>query len=470
MDSLAPQVLARLPLAEAVLTTWRFVANDAILDAIFEAHRGRCYDKDITFPTLVRLIHDVLVGASPSAHRRFTQAVNCDELPASIQAAYAKLGRLPLTVSMAFLADCTDRLGQLIPAKTTHNLPSCFGRWEVVVLDGKAIKKVAKRLAPARGKAGGVLGGRALVAQAMHCGLVQAMHADCDGEANDVRFVPQLVPEVRKRTDRPVLWVADRQFGFPEVLGHLATEGEAFVVRYHGNVVFTPDPTRSVRTGRDTRGREYREEWGWLGGEKNPHRRYVRRITLDRPGEAAVIVVTSLVDANEYPATEVLELYLARWGIERVFQQVTEVFGLAGLIGCTPQATVFQFAFCTLLYNMTQVIRAWVAGAGEREVEEVSSEKLFTDVTAELVSWRTLVSVEETVECVAVVSDALSTRSRLEKLLGSQWRADWAKAPPKKRVAQPKRPRTRHRSMHRILQQHKQRTASKRKNRPRQDV
>lgn len=63
-------------------------------------------------------------------------------------------------------------------------------------------------------------------------------------------------------------------------------------------------------------------------------------------------------DAAQYPANALFDLYLARWGIERVFQQITEVFHLQTLIGTTPQGTVFQCAFCLLLYNLGQVVRA----------------------------------------------------------------------------------------------------------------
>ena len=67
---------------------------------------------------------------------------------------------------------------------------------------------------------------------------------------------------------------------------------------------------------------------GWAApGTKK--RRYVRRITLYRPGEKDVILVTSLCDGEALPAADVLEIYLKRWGIERIFQQVTEVFGLS---------------------------------------------------------------------------------------------------------------------------------------------
>ena len=50
--------------------------------------------------------------------------------------------------------------------------------------------------------------------------------------------------------------------------------------------------------------------------------------------------------------------YIARWGIERVLQQITEVFHLQTLIGTTPQGTVFPCAFCLLRSHRVQVGRA----------------------------------------------------------------------------------------------------------------
>jgi hypothetical protein len=41
---------------------------------------------------------------------------------------------------------------------------------------------------------------------------------------------------------------------------------------------------------------------------------------LVRPGEETIILLTDLLDAAQYPATALLELYGARWSIERVFQ------------------------------------------------------------------------------------------------------------------------------------------------------
>jgi hypothetical protein len=249
-----------------------------------------------------------------------------------------------------------------------------------------------------------------------------------DGHVNDVRFVPDLVPRLRELVPGPRIFLGDRQFCIPKDMALYATEEDHFLIRWHKNVPFTRDTTKSMRTGVDGQGRKYHEEWGWLCRAKHKHRRWLRRITLERPGEEPIIVVSDLVDADRYPAVDLLELYLARWGIERVFQQVTEVFGLEGLIGSSPEATLFQFAFCLVLYNILQVIRAYVSQGSGHPMAEVSTEKLFLDVQNQLIAWNELTEPAETIE-VILPMDRKATCTRLRKLLGNAWTEVWRKSP-----------------------------------------
>jgi hypothetical protein len=164
MDRLARDILARLPLAEAVLLVWSHLADETFLTDLFEDHRGRCYQKVLTFPVLVSLIADALLEHGGSGRQSFERAAEEGQLQASIQAAYGKLGRIPIPLSEALLAYGTERLRALLPGSTPSPVPESLRGFSVVVLDGKAIKKVAKRLKPLRGVTGGVLGGKALVA------------------------------------------------------------------------------------------------------------------------------------------------------------------------------------------------------------------------------------------------------------------------------------------------------------------
>lgn len=453
MDRPAPEVLARMPLGEAVLLLWRWMADETHLENLFQRFRGRCYEKVISFALMVHLICDALLQYGGSARQSFERAEERGELDASFRAAYGKLGRLPIALSMAFLADSTDRLRAIYPEEACSPLPKSLQGLQPVVFDGKAIKRVAKRLKLLRGIPGGLLGGRALVALDLRRGLAVAMHAHADGDANDVRFVPELLPEVRRRVVGPRLWIGDRGFCDLTNTARFSAEGDHWLVRYHPKVPFTADPKRPERSGTDRQGRTYVEQWGWLGSARNAHRRYVRRIVLQRPGEDEVILVTDLLDADRYPAEDLLELYLRRWGIERMFQQVTEVFGLQRLIGGRPEATVFQFAFCLLLYNLIQVIRAFVAAAEKRERERISTEKLCEDAVRELTAWNVMIEPEVTVAYFDRPWTASQVHRRLRRLLRSVWTDRWLKAPSQKRRARPTGVTARtHGSVYRILQ------------------
>jgi Transposase DDE domain len=359
MDRFQREALQRLPLAEAALRVWAWITETSFLNQLYQRYRGRSFEQVLTFPVMVYLMADALLHHRGSGRRAFHEAQQQGTLETSITAAFGKLRRLPIPLSMGFLADCTVRLIELFPeAVEAVSLPASLAGLEPVILDGKAIKKVAKRLKALQGVKGGVLGGRALVALRLRKGVVVAMHAHPDGHVNDVRFVPDLLPRVRQLVPGTRLFVGDRQFCLVVHLAYYQEAGDHFLIRYSKNVQFTRDSQRPVRTGQDADGQRIVEEWGWLGSPNHPQRCYLRRISLERSGDEPVRVVTDLLDADAYPAVDLLPLYRERWGIERVFQQVTEVFGLQGLIGSSPRATVFQFAFCLLLYNLLQVVRA----------------------------------------------------------------------------------------------------------------
>ncbi len=456
MDRPSPDVLARMPLAEAVLLLWRWVADEEHLQSVFERWRGRCYQKLISFALIVHLIADALLQFGGSGRRSFVRAKERNELEASVRAVYGKLGRMPIPLSMAFLAECTDRLRPLYPEQAQTRLAKSLAEFQVVVFDGKALKRVAKRLKVLRGIAGGLLGGRALVALDLARGLAIAFHAHPDGDANDVRFVADLLPEVRQRIPGPRLMIGDRGFCDLTNTPRFAEEGDHFLVRYHPKVPFYSDAARPSRKGTDGQGRAFIEQWGWLGSPKNPKRFYVRVITLKRPGEEDLILVTDLLDAECYPAEDLLELYRMRWGIERMFQQVTEVFGLQGLIGGRPEATVFQFAFCLVLYNLIQLVRAFVAAAEKRERETISTENLFEDVRRELIAWNVMIEAEATIAYFDGPWTITQVNKRLQALLRSVWTDQWIKAPPNKRTRMESVTRARtHGSVYRILQEHR---------------
>lgn len=451
MDGFGRQVLNKLPLAEASLRVLSFALQDSFLEERYRECRGRSYTKVISFPLITHLVCDALLQ-NKSGRRVFEKAHQEESLAASVEAAYGKLGRLPVAVSIATLEGCSERIRQLFPEGSQETtLPTSLAAYSAIVLDGKVTKQIPHRLKPLReSSVGGLVGGRGLVAYHLQSGLVLAMEADEDGDANETPWVPRLTQKVRASHAGPRLWLADRQFSYPSTLAEFSQENDAFVVRSSKAVPFFVDESRAAWQGKDGTGRDYVEAWGWLGKPTLPHRQYVRRITLQRGQGEEIILVTNLLDHDRYPAVDLLELYRDRTSIEYVFQRITEVFSLRRLIGTSPRATLFQLSLCLLLYNVLQLVRAYLARNNNRPIEGVSPKKVLEDLREQLASCLLVLEI-------GVLTDGLADSTRVEDLKQflldrlQIWQPRWTKA--KRHKNRPEKPKRRrgHDSAFRVL-------------------
>jgi len=384
MDAFKQELARRSPLAAAVLESFDHVFDDEFLNTIWHEHRGRCYQDVLTFGQVTGLMRDALIRHQGSAHKLFIELETDSAHPANESSFYRKLANMPVAISRAMLREATAKLTPLIPGPAL-TAPACFDGFELIVGDGKKIKNAAKRLAPARGFCGSLLGAAALVGLNLRSGMAVAMSDSLDGMTNDVPMVPALMSQLRQLYAGPILTIYDRQFGNARTINELcARPGDAFVARV------TEDARKiSVESSAqhiDESGRRVTDQIIVMGvGKKALALRHVR---LERgDGDEDVVLLSSLMDGAAYPADDLLRLYKMRWGIEQVFQQVTETFSLTHLIGGSPKAVLFQFSFCLLLYNQMQVVKSHVAAGGGVEVKAVSMYYLFDDVRKELEAW-----------------------------------------------------------------------------------
>ena len=469
MDGFTMEVLRRLPLAQSVLSIFGYVLNEAFLDAMFQEHRQRCYEGVLTFPMVVYLVRDALLIHQGRGLPSFQRAAANEQLPVLIGSVYPKLARMEVNVSKALLRESSLKMIGLFDHPHSP-LPPSLGGFEVIAFDGKSLKRVRRQLKELRPLRGKLVGGKLLVAQQVRTGMALAMSACEDADRNDVPLVPELVEQIRQAFKQgPKLWMGDRQFCDLNLFGLLTEHDEHFLIRMNRALGFTPDPGRAAQQGLDSRGRCYVAQWGWVGGVKDKRRRYVRKITLSRPeAKDELILLTDLLDETLYPAQDLLETYLLRWGIEQMFQKVSEVFSLRQLIGCTPRANIFQGAFCFVIYNAIQVMRSYVAQAGNVTTEEVSTAKLFDDVQEELIAQNKLGSPEKVVEAMQDVKTQAQMRQLLKGLLADRWEPRWKKTPsnPRKTRGRTKHVKSGRSSVFKVLQEHRAKRSAPRRGSP----
>jgi hypothetical protein len=250
------ELSGRLPLAQAALEAFGFAFDPELLTGLYDRHRGRGYTDALTFPHLVGLVRSCLLEHEGSGHRGCTEAKRDGNLGIDESSFYRKLAKMPVAVSRALLSEGTARLGELCAGTgagaTADLLPACFEGLEAVIVDGKKIKRAARRLKLTRGYKGALLGAKALVAMSLRSGLALAMSDSLDGQTNDVPLVPELLPQVRAVVKRPILWLADRQFGGLCIPPQLtARQGDHYVIRVSTSTPFTPGslPPRETLEG-----------------------------------------------------------------------------------------------------------------------------------------------------------------------------------------------------------------------------
>jgi hypothetical protein len=468
-DSFDRKVLDRLPLAEAVLLVMQHVFDDQMLTAVFDQHRAaRPSEKRkgvppqrLMFPEFVRLLWDGLTGPRSGIRAELLKAKEEERLPISLIGVYQRLSRVPVELSLSLFREAAARLRELVPM-TDETPPQSLSNFDVEVLDGKVIKHVQRKRPELRldqDNAMRLLGGSVLVARNRWTGLADNLVLHPDGEANDITFVPALLdsmPPTQKRR----LYVADRAFGVFEIARQFGLHQAEFLLRKHGQTKFIPDPDRDPVHSKDRFGRPVVQQWGWITRGKQTKRQpaeriAVRQITVTRDSQTLTLF-TSLLDADAFPVDVLLDTYLDRWDIEKMFQTTTEVFGLRQLVSSSAEGTLIQFVLCTLIYNVIQLIKRYVAESQDLPEQSISSEMLHQDVSEELISAARMLpaqSVAETSESTATIIE------RLHALLDDQWHLSWQKSndrprdpsrPPKPKP-ELKRQTKPHDSVHRIL-------------------
>ena len=387
----------KIPLAEAF---WHFLDHtwpEHELNLFYDQHRGRSYEREISFAEIVQLLIPAITLHNGKAHPVLLEQI--DDLPASIQAIYGKIRRMPRPLSHALIPADATRLRQLLPAALAAPAVNAKGlaRFRHLVFDGHMMKKASKRLKKVRRKPGRALGGKFLAVLDLQSDLVVGLTSGEHSHINKQALLPDLLEQVRASLPGPRLWIGDRAFGNLANFKRCTAEGDHCLLRKTAQSVFTPDPTQPVITGTDAQGRAFRDEIGTLSSAREG-KQAARQITILRPDAAPIVVITSLLDPVEYPATELLELYRKRWSIEQKYQKVSKLFSMGPYVSSHPNGILFQSALCLVLANNLQILQTLMAGEQERSVETISTHNLFRHLKEELMVCQKLMTTDELVE------------------------------------------------------------------------
>jgi IS4 transposase len=340
-------VMARTLLDQAFPATW--------LDAVFAQHRGRQYERDLLFSTVVELMMLVVVGLQPSLHAAARQS---RDLPVSLAALYDKIKRTDPDLLGALVRASAERLEPVLAELGPG--PARLPGYALRVIDGNHLPASEKRLTALRACPGAALPGTAIVVYDPDSGLVTDLVAGEDAYEHE-RVLSRALFE---RAEPGQVWIGDRHFCPGALLRGWDAAGAGFVVREHARHPRLSGESAWRKAGRTETGR-LREQAITLadpGAQAAPWRRI--ELTLDRPsqaGERILRVWTNL--PAQVSAAQIAQAYRDRWRIEGMFQRLERVLHSEITSLGHPRAALLGFGVALLAYNVLALIERCVERA-----------------------------------------------------------------------------------------------------------
>jgi len=324
------------------------------LDELFEKTAEKGYTRELLFSTLVRLLSEVVLGVSPSVHAAYQDAQV--PLGVSVTAVYDKLAGLEPEVSAALVRDSAQQLAPVIAALGGEASVRLAG-YRVLILDGNHLAGTEHRLQPLRRLRAAALPGQALVVLDPALMLIVEVLPWEDAHAQERSLLEQMLPKVQPQD----LWIDDRNFCTTKFLFGIQRRQGCFLVRQHASTLHWELLGNRKSRGRVPTGRVY-EQAVRLDDPETGESIRARRITveLDQPtrdGEKEVHLLTNL-PAEDATAQQVANLYLKRWTIERVFQDLTVALACEINTLGYPRAALFGFCLALVAYNAVSVVQA----------------------------------------------------------------------------------------------------------------
>ncbi len=336
------------------------------IDALFERTAVRQYTRHLLFSTVVALMSEVVLGVSRSVRGAYQQA---EEKPSvSITSVYNKLNGLETPVSVALVHDSAAHLGPII-RHLGGTAPALLPGFRVRILDGNHLPGTEHRIAELRTMRAAALPGQTLVVLDPELGLATDVVACEDAHAQE----RSLLDEVLVLVEPGDLWLGDRNFCTTRFVFGIADRGGFFLIRQHASTLTYQLLGKRKSCGKTASGRVY-EQAMELSNPATGAALRVRRITVElseptRDGETEIHVLTN-VPPEKADALALSNLYLERWTIETLFQELTVALTCEINTLGYPKAALFGFCLALVAYNAVALVRAALRAVHGHETVE----------------------------------------------------------------------------------------------------
>jgi Transposase DDE domain len=377
LGSLFDRFVEESPLSVMFRSVLEYTVPALALDDLFERIAQKQYTRELLFSTTVDLLGLVVCGMQP--HVKAAYGAKRQQIPVTLKCLYEKLQHVEPTLSAELVRFSARRCAPLI-RQVRGGRQEWLPGYRVKIVDGEHLAATHHRLQETRDSSAAPLPGFGLVLLEPDVMLATDVLLCEDGHAQERSLFGELL-ECFVEND---LCIADRNFCTKEFLAGLQGRQAFFTIRHHANLTLDYQGSWSV---------EVETERGWVserpvqvaldnGSQLCLRCVRVRLKKATRDGDWEIRILTN-VPARDASAVKVSALYLKRWTLEGLFQELEGCLGCEVDTLCYPKAALLAYCVALLSYNILSVPKAALRALyGEEKVEkEVSTYYLVLQIS-----------------------------------------------------------------------------------------
>jgi len=269
--------------------------------------------------------------------------------------------------------DCAVETAKAVYSSSFHPLRERF--WGIWAVDGSRLDAIAHRLKILWNERAVVLPGCLTAFYDLFHGVTRELIFDPDAASAEILRAEGVL----KNFPKDLLLLGDRLYCSVRFFGGLSKNGLWGLFRRNKTIGLTKVRTLRRKRMGDVLLEETIVEAG--SGATTPAQT-LRRIRLKCGRRVVRDLLTNVLDPARLRAEEALDLYGARWSIERLFYDLKEVLNLHQFYAANPNAVAMQVYAAAIVHTAMRIAQGRIAASTGIRPEEISTEKLFPRVAS----------------------------------------------------------------------------------------
>jgi IS4 transposase len=368
--------LKKSPVTVMVRGLVEYVSPPNHLDQLFRETAVTQREDQLLFSLVVETLSLAVTSVRDSANAAYK--ASRERFTVSVNSFYNKLQGIETNVSRELVRHSANALLPVIQ-RLKAKQPRKLKGYNIKIIDGNHLAATERRLKETRGRKAHPLPGFSLVVLDPQLRLVLDIFPCEDAYAQERSLLTDVLASVVAGD----LWIGDRAYCTTEFVFGIQKRNAHFLVRQHATALSGKELIGSRRyVGKCKTGKVYEQQ---LSVCYNGETRQFRRITivLNKPtsrGDTEIHLVTNL----PHKALKLAQLYLDRWTIENVFQELGQALNSEINTLCYPKAGLLAYCVAVYTYNIISALKAAIRSAhkGQIEIHELSGYYLAEEISA----------------------------------------------------------------------------------------